>query len=137
MDAAELFPFPSLRIIVAYDTDPDDRTAASRPFPKPSTYRCPLQNLVSTDARGTWTGLLGRLPYLVESMDRPSFRNRFPECAEALPLIGLAGRGDIEVLLESHNLRDAAGLDDLAWLMETTLSTMAPLPDPPGLAAAA
>jgi hypothetical protein len=137
MDASALFPFPSRRIILAYDTDPDDRAAASRPFSEPSTYRCPLQSLVSTDPQGTWTGLLGRLPYVVESMDRPSFRNRFPDCAEALPLIGLAGGGDIEVLLESQNLRDAAGLDDLAWLMETTLSTKAPLPDPPGLAAAA
>lgn len=137
MDASALFPFPSRRIIVAYDTDPDDRTAASRPFSEPSVYRCPLQSLVSTDARGTWTGLLGRLPYPVESMDRPSFRDRFPGCSETLPLIGLAGGGDIEVLLESQNLRDASGLDDLAWLMETTLSTKAPIPDPPGLAAAA
>ena len=71
MDASALFPFPSRWIIVAYDTDPDDRTAVSRPFSEPFTYRCPLQSLVSKDARGTWTGLLGRLPYLVESMDRP------------------------------------------------------------------
>ncbi len=130
MDAAALLPFSSHRIIVAFDTDPAESVRSRQPFCAPSLYRCPLDRIISSDTRGTWMDLQRRLPFLVEVMDRPSFRRRFPHCIEALPLIGLSGNNDLEVLLESHNLRDAAGLEDLAWLMETSLATRAPVPVP-------
>lgn len=137
MDAPTVLQFPARRIVVVLDVDPADALTPRQPAIVPPNYRCPLDKLIVAGQYQAWPELIRRLPYIVETMDRPSFRKRFPDCDAPLPLIGLAGGGEFEVLLESQNLHDASGLTDLSWQLEATLATRSPLPFEPHFAEAA
>ncbi len=137
MDAPTVLQFPARRIIVATDVDPAEASTPRFPSVIPPNYRCPLERMISAGQADAWPDLVRGLPYIVETMDRPSFRRRFPDCTAPLPVIGLAGGGEFEVLLEAQNLHDATGLTDLSWQLEATLATRSPLPFEPNFAEAA
>jgi hypothetical protein len=127
MDFAQVITFPGRRLIAAFDVDPAEVAAQTLPFAVPSAYRCSLDKIANGPEATAWQEYVHGLPYMVETMDRPTFRELFPNCTDTLPLIAFVEGNSLEVVVSATNIADATNLADLKWTMDASLSTRAPV----------
>jgi hypothetical protein len=127
---------PKRRLLLVVDSAPAEQECR-QPYIPGRHYRCPIGKVLADAPEEAWLDFKSRIPYPVEVLDGPTFRQNFPDSADLLPFVGIDEGRSVEILLESHTLWGTSDLGHLGWLLDVSLATRAPLPARAGLAAAA